>query len=692
MEEIIFESHPGFIILCLALAAGYAALLYRVKNPWSKTLNWILFSLRAVLVFILAFLLLSPVIKQINNIFEKPVFVILQDNSISIKETTDSVLRNSLVSTITNLRSQLDEKGNEATLKDLSGNNVENIKFEYTNSDIQGALRKIINQYEGRSITGVLLISDGVYNSGLSPLFGQYNFPVYALGVGDTTQRQDIALKELIYNKIAYEGNKFPLRAEILVKGFPNQNISVSLLKGGKVIEQQTKNSGEGQLLVVEFAPSATEQGIQRYDVRVEIKKGESSVRNNQSAAFVEVVEGKKKILVVASSPHPDIKAIRAVVESNPNYDFLLHIPGIQEVESKYLQPQNIDLAVFHQAPDKRGRTRSLFQQFVNSKTSLFVVIGQQTELNVVTQNQLPLKFEQPPRQFDDVMPVINTGFVNFSVSSDANTAFANFPPVWVPFAKMEIPASSSVLLFQKVGSLATDKPLLWVDDQDNHKIAIMLAEGFWQWRLEEYSKSEGTESFDEVFGKLMQYLSTVEEKNKFKSYPVKQQFSETDAVIIESQVYNDIYEPIYGNRIDIELSDESGRKYGYNYITSPGNTRYQIGGLIEGIYRYKSSVILNGKKEEVRGQFLITAQDVELQNLAADFDLMKKLAASTGGKFYNVSQIPQMKNDLLSKQIQATIHSEEKYDALLNLKWVFFALLLLVSVEWFLRKFYGGY
>ncbi|HET9052748.1 MAG TPA: hypothetical protein VFM90_01145, partial [Cyclobacteriaceae bacterium] len=117
-----------------------------------------------------------------------------------------------------------------------------------------------------------------------------------------------------------------------------------------------------------------------------------------------------------------------------------------------------------------------------------------------------------------------------------------------------------------------------------------------------------------------------------------------------------------------------------------------QIGGLKEGIYKYTSFTTINGKEEKVRGQFLITAQQAELQNLTADFDLLRKLAHSTGGKFYTASATDKLQADLSKKEAVSVIHSEEKFDNLLNLKWVFFLLLALVSAEWFLRKFYGGY
>lgn len=642
--------------------------------------------------FLLAFLLLGPIIRQIDNLYEKPVFVILQDNSVSIKETTDSALLKNLNRSLAGLKESLNDNGYETFQKDLSGEDVSVVRFNEPVSDLQGALRKISNQYEGQSVAGVLLVSDGIYNSGLSPLYAAYSFPVYTIGVGDTAQRQDISIKDLVYNKIAYQGNQFPIRAEVLVKGFPNQNITVSLIKSGKVIERQTKNSGSDQLLPIEFKVAATEQGIQRLEVQVEVKSEEKNSRNNKSTAFIDVVEGKKKILVIANAPHPDIKALRAIVDKNTNYEFILHIPEVEETEAKNLQPANIDLAIFHQSPDKRGRTRDLFQRFNTGKTSMFVVVGQQTDLTALTASNVPLKFDQLPRQNDDVMPVVNASFPYFLLSPEANSIFSGYPPVWVPFGKMQVPASAVTLLSQRVGSISTDKSLLWMDVTDNHKIAVMLGEGFWQWRLEEYSKNENTDGFDEVFGKLLQYLSTTDDKSRFKSYPVEQQFSDTEAVVFESQVYNEIYEPVFGNRVDIEIADDAGKKYKYNYVISPGNARYQVGGLKEGIYKYTSSTTISGKEEKVRGQFLVTAQQAELQNLTADFDLLRKLSNSTGGKFYNASETDKLQTELSKKEATSIIHSEEKFDNLLNLKWVFFLLLALVSAEWFLRKFYGGY
>ncbi len=694
MKSILFESAPEFVILCVVLGIGYAAIqYYKVKQqPWSLAFNRLLFCLRAIFVFFIAFLLLGPIVKQIHNLFEKPQFLFVVDNSASMRQTSDTTALKKMEADLHAAQEMLRAKGYEVTLHDLKGEATGKINYDINSSDIQGALKRVTNRYEGQNIGGVVLVSDGIYNSGLSPLYDSYNYPLYTIGMGDTTQRMDVALKNVAYNKIAYQGNKFPLRAEVQVKNLEPQNITVSLFKKGKLLNKQTKKTGKNELLTFDFQPLAEEQGIQKLDVQVEIKEGERNKRNNRSSVFIEVVEGKKKILLVAPSPHPDIKALREVIEKNANYEFLLHIPAVSEQQPSAIRNDQIDLVIFHQSPDTRGRTNAVFQSFVNSKASLLLILGQQSDLQQLARQNMPIRFESIPHDFDEVTPVANPDFPNFTLSPEASSILSEYPPVFVHFGKVTLPQTASTFLYQQVGSVATQKPLLAIDVNDSRKIGVMLGEGLWRWKLNEFERNENSAGFDEIFGKLLQFLSTTEDKRKFRSYPIKQEFSDTEAVIFESQVYNDIFEPIYGNEIEIFLTDESGKKTDYTYVTSPGNTRYQIGGLKEGVYHYRSRTTINSKNEEVTGEFAVVEQQAELQNLTADFDLLRKLSANTGGEFYHGNEIPALQAALQKTEARSIIHTEETYDSVINLKWVFWLLLIMVSAEWFLRKYYGSY
>ena len=693
MQRIILESAPEFLVLCMIAGLGYAALqYYKTKHPWSKGVNAMLFSFRAILAFFLAFLLLGPIVKQISNLYEKPAYIILHDNSSSVAEVTDSTARVRLQESLTETKSLLESNGFDAEMYALSDDNESAFTYSATTSDINGALRRVANRYEGKNVAGVILVSDGIYNAGLSPLYASYNFPVHTIGVGDTTVRADIALKNIAYNKIAYQGNKFPLRAEVQVKNISASGITATLLKRGKVVEKQTKKFTAGQLLMFDFQPLADEQGIQKYDIQLETRPEEYNTKNNRSSVFVEVVEGRKKILCVAAAPHPDIKALREVITKNSNYEFILHIPDVNPQQASAMTPENIDLVIFHQSPDLRGKTTALFQSFMKSKSSVLLILGHQSDLRQLARHNLPVQFEAPPREYDEVTPVVNPALTNFSISAEASSAFSGFPPASVHFGKMQSRTGVSTVLFQRVGSITTDKPLLVLGEEDTKKIGVMLGEGLWRWRLNEFDRTENTIHFDEVFGKLFQFLSTTDDKRKFRSYPVRQEFSDTEPVVIESQVYNDIFEPVYGNSVEIDLTHEDGQRTKYSYVISPGNTRYQIGGLKEGVYRYRSSTVLNGKTESVRGEFAVVERQAELQNLTADFDLLRKLSENTGGTFHPASDMQALQANLSRAEATSIIHSEETYDSLINLKWVFWILVTLITAEWGLRKFYGSY
>ncbi len=647
--------------------------------------------LRAVLVSFLAFLLLGPILKLITNEYEKPTWIFLIDSSTSVGEVIDSVGQAKLTATLSEAKEAIENSGYEVKWKDLAGNDLTIVKANGQTSDLNRGIQNIVNEFEGRNLAGVVLLSDGIYNSGASPLYTPVRVPVYTVGLGDTTERVDLILKNVAFNKVAYQGNKFPLKAQVLMQGIENQDVSVSVIKAGKVLGNEKRNTGTKSLIDFDFQLDASEKGIQRYDISVKPLDQERNKRNNALSIFIEVVDGKKKIVLIAPAPHPDIKALRAVVEKNSNYEFIVHIPGVANADAEYLKSAAAELIIFHQVMDVTGRTLPLYNVLSKSSSSMLLMIGSQTNLRQLPAYQIPIQFEYRG-QWDQITPVVNSDFRDFHFSENSNGIFSRYPPVQVPFGKFTYPQKAKVLLYQQIGSVTTDRPLLMSWEEGEKKIAVIIGEGLWRWRLNEFADHGNTEIFDELFSKLIQYLSTQEDKRKFRSFPLQNEFSDSEPIVIESQVYNDLFELIYGNTIQLQVRDDQGAVINYSYTTSPGGSRYRIGGLKEGVYRFKASTMLNEKTEEVNGQFLVKAQNIEAQNLTADFGLLQKLSSESGGKFYNSNEFSLLTSDLEKTKAASLIHSEESFNQLINLKWLFFLILSLISAEWFIRKYQGGY
>ena len=687
MQRLIFEYSPLYFVLCIGAGAGYAWLLYSAKANWSPGLNRLLFALRFLLASLLFILLLGPILRRTIYQNEKPTLIFLIDNSESLRGKTDTV---KLLQDLRQATASLQAAGRSVEWRTLAGD-TDTVTFNMQSSDLAGAIRDALASSEGRNVAGIVLVSDGIYNNGLSPAYLPLHVPVYTVGVGDTTSHPDVVLRNVDYNRIVYQGNKFAVRAEVDLVGLENRDVNIAVYQKGKMVQQQSRNNGTRTTMNIDLQLEAEVQGLQRYDVQVQEVRGETNLANNRATIFVEVVEGKKRILLIAPSPHPDIKALRSVLEKNPNYESMVHIPGVSEAPQEWLRPGKTDLVIAHQSPDLDGRTQNLLQEFSKAKASMLVVIGQRTALRILPSFGIPFQFDLTGQR-DEVQTNLNPLFRDLGLPEDLNTQIARFPPVTVPFGKFSFPQNSMAVLFQRIGSVTTERPLLSVVEEGSQKLGVLIGDGIWRWRLNEFQETEKTTAFDELFSRVIQYLATRDDRRKFRCFPIQQEFADDEAVSFETQIYNDLFEPVYGNTVEISLRDEQGTVQGYHYVIGAGNTRYRIGNLKTGVYQYRASTEIKGVKQEVKGEFLVTEQNQESMNLTADFALLRTLAGQTGGKFYKGSAMGRFAEDISKTEMKQVLHSEEVFHPLIDLKWIFFMLLLLVSLEWFIRKYSGSY
>ena len=92
------------------------------------------------------------------------------------------------------------------------------MRFQAPATDLDGLLTNVREGYEGRNLAGVVLVSDGLVNQGRSPVYSEFNFPIYSVAVGDTVPKRDLSLPTLNYNRVAFSGNRFPLRPKSATK------------------------------------------------------------------------------------------------------------------------------------------------------------------------------------------------------------------------------------------------------------------------------------------------------------------------------------------------------------------------------------------------------------------------------------------------------------------------------------------
>lgn len=690
--DFLFQTSPWFIPLCLLAGGLYAFVLYQKNANWSKTQNLLMSAFRFLSVSLLCLLLLDFLIRQITQTVQKKTVVLAIDNSQSMNVSEQKVLSD-LTINLNKLKEDLAEQEYDVSFSSLNeetNQNLEGLKFDKKTTNLSGLLSGVKNAYEGENLTDVVLITDGIANQGISPASENFNFAVHTVGLGDTIPKKDLAVKSVYANKVAYLGNKFPVQADVSAFGFSGKSANVYLKQGGKILDKQNlvfKQNDE--VKTVSFNTTATQIGVQHLVVEVDVLGGEFSNRNNHQDLYVEVIDGKEKILLLALSPHPDIKALKSIIEKNENYE--LDIKVLTENHSPEVQSKSYDLLILHQLPDYFNSYANIFKPIIDKGTPTMFVLGNQSGTTYLNQINQIMQINSQAGQSDKVTGTYNQAFKSLNFEVEKMQLINKLPQISVPFGEFKLLPNSEVLLYQKVGSVQTQKPL-FVVNTGVKKSAIFTGEGLWSWRLEEYQLTEKQEVVDDLVLKVLQYISAKDDKRKLRVYPINTEFLLGEKVVFETEIYNAIYEKLYNLPIKLEIKDEKGIIRNFSYSTSPDNSKFEISSLPAGVYRYRASTTVLGKSELSAGEFVIRDIQLENLNLTADFDVLRQLSAKTGGKFFKNNQFEAIKQTILNHKVTDKIDATENLKELINLRWIFFLILGLLTAEWAMRKYLGGY
>ncbi|WP_460503179.1 vWA domain-containing protein, partial [Hymenobacter agri] len=235
---------PWLILVCLLVGAGYAALQYSAKAPWSRHLNYALAALRFAVVSFLCFLLLGPVIKTTTTHTEAPTLVLAVDNSQSVELFTPKDVLGQAATGLAKLAETLRGKGFSVETRTLTSTparpaRLDSLRFSAAGTDLDQLLTGTREAYDDRNLVGVVLLSDGLVNQGRSPAYSEFNFPIYSVAVGDTVPKKDLRLTGLTYNRVAFSGNKFPIEAELGFEGYAGGAATVELREGSRVLDSR---------------------------------------------------------------------------------------------------------------------------------------------------------------------------------------------------------------------------------------------------------------------------------------------------------------------------------------------------------------------------------------------------------------------------------------------------------------------
>jgi hypothetical protein len=685
--QIQFTTHSFFWLLgCLGLGIAYAFVLYGSSPNLKKNLKRILFFIRATLISLIAFLLVAPMVKTTKERLEKPLILIALDNSSSILSSKSvNFDAKSYASQIKNLEKDLSADYElrifhfDSSLKDGLYTN-----FDGNQTDISAVFKQIDNQFSNRNIGAIILASDGIYNRGGNPQYESNKLPVpiYAIALGDTIAKRDLLIANVNYNEIAYleTDSEIEISLEAFQAKGSSSILTVSAPTGIVYSKSFSINSDEFRQSIKVNIP-ANRLGLQEFKIQVSKLNNEWSPENNSQSIFIDVINAKKQVLILSNAPHPDITALKQSLENNKNYAVKVVLAN----DFKVSDSRDADLIILHQLPSKANGAVDILRQ-ISNKSRLFI-LGAQSDIQAFESAQSILGISSSG-MMQEALVNLKPDFYAFTLSDVNKLKILNFSPLLTPFGTYVIKAPANVLMTQQIGKTASDRPLLIFAEENGLRTGILTGEGLWRWRLEDFQENLNHDATNELIQKTVQYLVSSDDKRKFRVYSPKNTFDENESVILNAELYNDAFELVNTADVNITLKNNSGKSYSFLFSRTSNAYQLKAGILPSGTYSYQAKTSLGKNSYQVEGQFIITAQQLELKQSVANHQLLYMMATQNGGKMVFPDQIGSIPSLIKANETVKTIAYEDRsYEELINLKFIFFLLLLLLSGEWFMRK-----
>lgn len=649
-------------------------------------------SIRALVIAVIAFFLLEPMVRILLREVRKPVVILAHDGSSSLLAVGDTVaFRDRYARSLQELADKLSDRYEVRSF--TYGSAVRDGLFFAQNearTDIDQLFRAIYDRFAGPDLGAVIIDGDGIYNRGRDPRAAaeRLGVPVFTIALGDTTVRPDLMLRDVEHNKVTYLGNEFPLLVRVQAHHLRGKSTRVSVIHAGKeVAGKDVSIDADPWITEVPLMVKADAVGTQRYAVRLRAAEGEVTLENNERSFYLEVLDDRRKVLLLAQAPHPDVAAIHRSLALLEGYEVdVATAATFQGDIGKY------DVVVLHQLPSVQAPISGSLQQIDRKNIPTWTILGMGSDIRQAGSMANGVDIQGGRASFTNAQAVVQPDFALFTLDPEDIQAIERFPPLQVPFAQYALGRSAVAWMDQKIGSVRTPFPLFAFQANTERRTAITVGEGLWRWKLADQQQNNTHAHFDKLVAKTIEFLALKEDKSRFR-VKLPGRFEQNEKMTLDAELYNASMEQVNSPEAEITLKDEDGKEFAYTFSRNDPGYRLEAGILPAGRYSYVAGVTLDGERLTAKGEFVVEPLQLERLNTVADMALWSGISAKTDGVMVDRSELDRIVEVMQERpQMTPRSYSHASYSDLIGLRWIFFALLALLTAEWALRRRNGAY
>jgi uncharacterized membrane protein len=716
-----------FIFAAWAVAAWLAYANWR-RSGRQRWLAW-LEGLKLLIVTLIAFTLLRPELVLRSRRTQTPEVVVLCDASASMKTRDVLVEADNITPRAEWLQTQRGskfwkplEKNAKVVAEDFSKPPVAttNAPPVEEGTDLNQALEDALQR--GRNLKAVLVLSDGDWNLGKSPVtaatrFRSQEIPIYTVAVGSETPLPDIVLQQVSAPSYGIFGEQISIPFRI--QSHLARDVRTTLtLTGSKGVETQ-KNitlpaSSQLQDSVV-WSPRGT--GEFELTLKLPVEREECLSDNNEQSFRISIRAETLKVLVVESLPRWEYRFLRNALARDPGVEMqclLLH-PGMKAGSGRnYIQafPDNRDVLskydvvflgdVGVDGGELKTKDVELLKGLVEQQGSGLVFLpgprGAELSLRSTPLGDLlPVTFDAAKRegitsQTESHLILTNLGRSHLLTMLAADETrnqeiWRNLPGFyWCAAVEKSRPGSEILAVHSSMRNAWGRMPLLVTRPCGNGKVLFMGTDSAWRWRRGVEDKYHYR-----FWSQVVRWMS--HQRHLAQGQGIRLTFSPEDPrvgdmVFLQATVFDPSGYPIEKARVQASVEAPGGKTEQLEFTPLEGGWgvfKASFSPQQGGKYRIKVTCEKTGGHVET--PLTIIPPRRERPGQPANFAILREIANITRGASGGIQDLPKLVDQI--KLLPEPQPIERRVLLWCNVWWGA-AILLLLTAYWTARKLGG--
>ena len=604
----------------------------------------------------------------------------------------------------------------------------DSLKADASVTDISSVFSFIQNEQKTKNIGALILYSDGAYNAGSNPMYyaEKLGIPVYAVGLGDSTEIRDVALSEIFTNDVATINVTQPVDVTVRSVGAKSgDRLMVSLLADEEKIGEEPLSLKEGTNdYTMGFSFTPKKEGVVKLAAKITPSDHsiDATEKNNLRISYVNVLKNKFRIVLFAGSPSSDVSFIRDYYEGRKEIEFI-----------SYVQKQGAEFYEGNPAAEKvKDADLVILIGFPISSTSneslalvRKLLVSESRPMLFVPSRSLDL---EKLRSLEDAMPFSLKGArasgnelkVSTALASDkkdnpifrakseqtSQTKWESLAPLIKTETHFAAKPESEVLAEATMQGVKLGEPLVMSRTIGRARQVAFTGYGLWQWKLTSFGRERafaslsrkkdstaiGESALDIFLGNSTRWLVTHDDQKRVRIGPTRKLYDAGEKIEFSGQVYDESFIPVDGATVTTKVTGANISTPIALTLEPLSSGRYSAKfsqGLSAGDYTYTGEAKVDGKLLGTDGgRFNVGDYSPEFAEPRMRSDILRALSERTGGKFYTPETAAALMKDI---QASSNFHAkrlEEKKDYEGRNMWQLLILAVaFFSTEWFIRK-----